>query len=93
MIKFGTVSTANITPRALIYPCMDEPKASVGCIASRDKRRAEGFAQWHGISRVYDNYIDVIEDDVFPFDSEFNEIWNFSELVKITDEILLVKIA
>ena len=63
MIKFGTVSTANITPRALIYPCMDEPKAIVGCIASRDKRRAEGFAQWHGISRVHDNYVDVIGDE------------------------------
>ncbi len=63
MIKFGTVSTANITPRALVYPCMDEPNAIVGCVASRDKERAQGFAQWHGISRVHDGYLDVIEDD------------------------------
>ena len=63
MIKFGTISTANITPRALIYPCMDEPKAIVSCVASRDKKRAEGFAQWHGISRVHDNYQNVIDDD------------------------------
>ncbi len=63
MIKFGTVSTANITPRALVYPCMDEPNAMIGCVASRDKERAQGFARWHGISRVHDEYLDVIEDD------------------------------
>ena len=63
MIKFGTVSTANITPRALIYPCLDEPNAMVGCVASRDKARAEGFAQWHGIPQVHDNYESVIDDD------------------------------
>ncbi|MDC0214460.1 Gfo/Idh/MocA family oxidoreductase [Gammaproteobacteria bacterium] len=63
MIKFGTVSTANITPRALIYPCVDEPNAMVGCVASRDKARAEGFAQWHGIPQVHGNYESVIDDD------------------------------
>ena len=63
MIKFGTISTANITPRALINPCIDEPKAQVISIAARSKDRAEEFARWHGISRVYDSYEEIIADD------------------------------
>ena len=63
MIKFGTISTANITPRALINPCIDEPKAQVMSIAARSKDRAEDFARWHGISRVYDSYEEIIADD------------------------------
>ena len=37
MINFGTISTANITPRALMSPCVDEPKARVVSIAARSK--------------------------------------------------------
>ena len=62
MIKFGTVGTANITTRALIYPCLDEPHARVVAIAARDKQRAQEFARWHGVSKVCENYQSVIED-------------------------------
>ncbi len=62
MLKFGTLGTANITPRALLAPCNDEPQAAVHCIAARDRDRAEGFARWHNIPVVHDNYLDVVND-------------------------------
>ena len=49
MIRFGTLGTANITPRALIYPCMDEPRARVYAVAARDSKRATEFAHHHHI--------------------------------------------
>jgi predicted dehydrogenase len=63
MIRFGTLGTANITPKALVYPCADEPRATIRCIAARDRERAEGFARWHHIGRVHDTYDEVIDDD------------------------------
>jgi len=62
MIKFGTLSAANITPKALVYPCSDEPRAYIRAIAARDRARAEGFAKWHRIGHVHDSYDEVIDD-------------------------------
>ncbi len=62
MIRFGTLSTAHITPRALIAPCRDEPGASVHCVASRDPQRAAEFARWHDIPVVHQTYDDVVAD-------------------------------
>ncbi len=47
-IRFGTLGAANITPRALLAPCHDEPRAAVRCVAARERERAEGCARWHG---------------------------------------------
>jgi len=63
MIRFGTLGAAAITPRALIFPCVDEPRANVSVIAARDRDRAEGFARYHNIPRVVDDYQQVIEHD------------------------------
>lgn len=60
MIRFGTLGAARITPRALVYPCVDEPGASIRAIAARDRARAEAFAQAHGIPDVCDSYEEVI---------------------------------
>ncbi|MEZ5557661.1 MAG: Gfo/Idh/MocA family oxidoreductase [Pseudomonadales bacterium] len=62
VIRFGTLGTARITPRALVYPCMDEPRAYIAAVAARDRGRAESFARWHGIPRVLDDYAAVVED-------------------------------
>lgn len=70
MIEFGTLSTANITPKALIHPCAAEPRATIRSIAARDRQRAEGFARWHKIPHVYDTYDEVIAD------SETNALYN-----------------
>ncbi len=61
-LRFGTLGTARITPRALLYPCMDEPAAFVRCIAARDRTRAEAFAEHHNIGQVWDSYQQVVDD-------------------------------
>lgn len=60
MIKFGTLGTANITPRALINPCIDEPRASVYAIAARDVDRAHAFAHHHHIPKVLQDYTELV---------------------------------
>jgi predicted dehydrogenase len=60
MIRFGTLGTANITPRALVYPCVDEPRAMISVIAARSRERAEGFANYHHIRHVVDDYSAVV---------------------------------
>src|SRR5262245_58358929 len=61
MIRFGTLGAAAITPRALINPCIDEPRASVYAIAARDRQRAEAFARYARIRHVLADYQAVIE--------------------------------
>ena len=61
MIRFGTLGAAGITPRALIAPCVDEPRVFVYAIAARDRKRAEAFAQHAGIRHVQGDYQQVVE--------------------------------
>jgi predicted dehydrogenase len=60
LLRFGALGAALITPRALVYPCLDEPAASIYSIAARDRARAEAFAQWHRIPKVLDSYAEVV---------------------------------
>ncbi len=60
MIRFGTLGTANITPRALVFPCVDEPGAFISVIGARTRERAEGFAKYHHIRNVVDDYEAVV---------------------------------
>jgi len=59
-IRFGTLGAARITPAALIYPCMNEPRAAVSVVAARDRSRAERFAEAHHIRTVVDSYQEVV---------------------------------
>ena len=61
MIQFGVLGAAKIMPRALIYPCIDEPGAFIRAIAARDRNRAESTAAWAQIREVLDDYQAVIE--------------------------------
>ncbi len=61
MLRLGTLGAAAITPRALVYPCVDEPGAYISVIAARSRQRAEAFAASHNIPRVVDDYQAVIE--------------------------------
>ena len=63
MLRFGTLGAAAITPRALIYPCLDEPGAYVSTVAARDRERAAAFAEHHRIRHVADDYQAVIESE------------------------------
>tara|TARA_R110002072_G_scaffold1369_2_gene11201 strand:+ start:8344 stop:9324 length:981 start_codon:yes stop_codon:yes gene_type:complete len=60
MTRFGILGAADIAPLALIYPCMNEPRATVSVIGARSRENATGFAQYHKIPNVADNYADVI---------------------------------
>lgn len=61
-IRFGVLSAAKITPRALVHPIASEPQAVIWSIAARDRGRAEAFAAAHGIRGVADDYQAVIDD-------------------------------
>ncbi len=63
MIRFGTLGTANITPRALVYPCVDELNAMISVIGARSRERAQGFAKYHHIRHVVDDYTAVVTHD------------------------------
>lgn len=63
MIQFGTLGAADITPQALIYPCINEPKANVAVVAARDQQLAKDFARFHHIVHVADDYAGVIHHD------------------------------
>jgi predicted dehydrogenase len=63
MIRFGTLGVARITTRALINPCIDEPRATVVAIAARDRQRADRYAEFAHIPVVLDSYQAVIERD------------------------------
>ncbi len=60
MLKFVTLGAAQITPAALIYPCMNEPKARVVAIAARHPDKAQRFADAHHIRTVLENYDDAV---------------------------------
>ena len=61
MIRFGVLGAARITPRALIFPCVDEPGAYIRAIAARDRGRAEKVAAWARIPDVADDYQAVVD--------------------------------
>ena len=63
MLRIGTLGAANITPRALIYPSVDEPEAFVYAIAARDAARAAEFAKAHHIPKVLQDYAAVVTHD------------------------------
>ena len=60
MLRIGTLGTALITPRALIYPAMDEPRVRVYAVAAREFARAQRFAQAHHIAHALPGYADVV---------------------------------
>lgn len=60
MIPFGTLGAARITPRALLYPCMDEFGAAVVAVAARNRDRANSFAQWANIPNVLASYDELV---------------------------------
>ncbi len=61
MLQFGVLGAAAITPRALIYPCVDEPGAFIRAIAARDRGRAQRQAEFARIPDVLDDYQAVID--------------------------------
>ena len=61
-VRFGVLGAASIAPSALLEPVRRHPHAEVVCVAARDRRRAEAFAQEQGIARIHDSYQHVVDD-------------------------------
>ncbi|MEM9621921.1 MAG: Gfo/Idh/MocA family oxidoreductase [Pseudomonadota bacterium] len=72
MFRFGVLGAANITPRALVYPCIDEPRAQIYAVAARDRQRATAFAHHHHIPEVLDSYAQLVE--FAPLDAIYNPL-------------------
>ncbi|MDZ7685558.1 MAG: Gfo/Idh/MocA family oxidoreductase [Gammaproteobacteria bacterium] len=72
MIRIGILGAARITPRALLYPCMDEPGAAATAVAARNRSRAESFARWANIPKVVDTYDELVSLDTI--DAVYNPL-------------------
>lgn len=60
-LRLGILGAARITDLAVIKPATITGTRLVA-VAARDPHRARSFAQQHGIERVHDTYLDVIND-------------------------------
>src|SRR6266508_184260 len=60
-IRLGVLGAARIAERAIVTPAKDTG-ARLVAIAARDRKRAEEYAEEHGIERVLDSYADVLAD-------------------------------
>ncbi len=60
-IRLGVLGAARIAGRAIVTPAKDTG-ARLVAIAARDRKRADEYAEEHGIERVLDSYADVIAD-------------------------------
>ncbi|KAH9481039.1 putative oxidoreductase [Psilocybe cubensis] len=64
-LKFGIISTADISVQALILPARSHPSVEVYAIAGRNPENTEKFAKKHSIRKVYsgkDAYQALVED-------------------------------
>src|ERR1700710_991501 len=60
-LRLGILGAARITELALIKPAQITGTRLVA-VAARDPARASAFADRHGIERVHQSYLDVIND-------------------------------
>ena len=72
--RIGVLGAAKITPMALIAPAKKLNNVEVYAVAARDPQRARTFAKRHNISRVHENYDDLI------LDHDIDIIYNHTEI-------------
>ncbi len=61
-VRIGILGAARIAPAAAIKPAQHVDEAVIGAVAARDPKRAEAFAQKHGIPKVHTDYAELIAD-------------------------------
>jgi predicted dehydrogenase len=61
-LRIGCLGAAKIAPNALIKPARKVDGVAVTAIAARDRRRAQQFADAHGIPNVHTTYGDLVAD-------------------------------
>ncbi|KRC92084.1 oxidoreductase [Terrabacter sp. Root85] len=83
-LRVGILGAARITELALVKPSRITG-ARLVAVAARDRSRAEAFAGAHGVERVHDSYLDVIEDPEVevvynPLANSLHGPWNIAAL-------------
>ncbi|MEP7022819.1 MAG: Gfo/Idh/MocA family oxidoreductase [Actinomycetota bacterium] len=73
-LRIGTLSTARITPPALIDPARFVPRVAVTAVAARNRADAEAFAAEQGIAVVHDSYEALLADP--DIDAVYNPLPN-----------------
>ncbi|KAL7818704.1 NAD(P)-binding protein [Trichoderma aethiopicum] len=61
-IRFGILGAASIAPLALFTPAKSHPEVIIQAISARDRKKAEEYAESHGIPEVKDTYQDILDD-------------------------------
>lgn len=62
-VRLGILGAARIAPLALVNPARENAQVVVAAVAARDVRRAQAFADKHGIARVHHSYDALIADE------------------------------
>jgi predicted dehydrogenase len=73
-LRIGTLSTARITPPALLDPARLVPGVTVTAVAARNRVGAAAFAAEHGIGVVHDSYEALLADP--DIDAVYNPLPN-----------------
>jgi predicted dehydrogenase len=73
-LRIGTLSTARITPPALLTPARQLTETVVTAVAARDRAQAQRFAAAYGIPVVHDSYEALIADP--DIDAVYNPLPN-----------------
>jgi predicted dehydrogenase len=61
-VRIGVLGAARIAPPALVKPAKGNAEADVAAVAARDPKRAQAFADEHGIAKVHGSYAELIAD-------------------------------
>jgi D-xylose 1-dehydrogenase (NADP+, D-xylono-1,5-lactone-forming) len=73
-VRWGIISTASISERAFIPALRQTQRGTLVGVASRDRNRAEAFAQKHDIPVVFDDYASLLQSD--QIDAVYNPLPN-----------------
>lgn len=83
-LRIGVLGAARIADLAIVKPARTTGERLVA-IAARDRRRAEAFADRHGVERVLDTYADVLADPAVeviynPLANALHGPWNLAAI-------------
>lgn len=73
-VRIGVLGAARIAPMALIQPSREVANVSITALASRDRKRASGFASRHKIATIHDSYEALLADP--DIDAVYNPLPN-----------------